>query len=407
MIEIKGAYSTAIIYTDEIEETAAAQIRQLCDQPFAAGCKIRIMPDVHAGAGCVIGFTAALGEMVIPNIVGMDIGCGMLTVELGKTDMDYARLDEIVRGCVPSGMNVHEGRMAKYPELQNLYCYRELKNTRRIERSIGTLGGGNHFIEIDKDEEGNKYLVIHSGSRNLGKQVAEHYQNLAYDILRGKDRILERQKQIIEEYKAAGRKKEIQTAILALKKSFEAKVIDTPKELCYLTGEYRQMYLHDMKICQDFAVLNRRTMAAIILERYFGKAFDAFASFETIHNYIDHDSNLVRKGAVSAKKGERLLIPINMRDGSLICMGKGNTDWNCSAPHGAGRLYSRGSARATFSIEEFRKSMEGIYTTSVSEATIDESPMAYKKMEDIVKHIAPAADIVKVIKPVYNFKAGE
>lgn len=407
MIEIKGTYNTAIIYTDEIEETAAAQIRQLCSQPFAEGCKIRIMPDVHAGAGCVIGFTADLGEMVIPNIVGVDIGCGLLTVELGEIDIDYPKLDGIIRSYVPGGMNVHEGRIAKYPELQNLCCYRELKNTRRIERSIGTLGGGNHFIEIDKDEEGKKYLVIHSGSRNLGKQVAEHYQNFAYDILRGKDKILEQQKHMIQEYKAAGREKEIQSAILALKNSFEAKKIDTPRELCYLTGEYRQMYLHDMKICQNFAVLNRRTMASIILERYFGKTFDEFTSFETIHNYVDHDSNLMRKGAVSAKKGERLLIPINMRDGSLICIGKGNEEWNCSAPHGAGRLYSRSSARAAFSIEEFRKSMEGIYTTSVSAATIDESPMAYKNMEDIVKHIAPAADIVKVIKPVYNFKAGE
>lgn len=405
MMEITGKYGTAKVFTDVIEDSAIEQLKTLCDQPFIKDSKIRIMPDVHTGAGCVIGFTADLGEMVIPNIVGVDIGCGMLTVELGKDDIDFARLDDVIRKYVPYGKDVHEGRIVRFPKLQELHCYRSLKDTKRIERSIGSLGGGNHFIEVDIDDDGNKYLVIHSGSRNLGKQVAEIYQNMAYDILRGKDKIFEKQKQIIEEYKATGRKSEIQSAIKELKASFEAQEISTPKELCYLKGEYRQMYLDDMKICQEYAVLNRYTMAQIIINRMFGKDISEFDMFETIHNYIDHDSNIVRKGAVSAKEGEKLLIPINMRDGSLICIGKGNPDWNCSAPHGAGRLYSRNKAKETFTLEQFTKEMKGIYTTSVSANTLDESPMAYKTMNDIVDNITPTAEILKVIKPLYNFKA--
>lgn len=407
MLEINGTYSTAKIFTDILEESAAAQIKQLCDQPFAKNCKIRIMPDVHSGAGCVIGFTADLGEMVIPNIVGVDIGCGMLTVELGKTEIDFAKFDETVRDFIPSGKNVHEGRIVRFPKLQELHCYRNLKKTRWIERSIGTLGGGNHFIELDIDDNGNKYLVIHTGSRNLGKQVAEIYQEMAYDLLRGKDEIFEKQKKIIEEYKAAGRKSEIQAAIKELKKSFKAKQIAIPKELCYLTGEYREMYLHDMKICQEFATQNRFKIAELLIEKYFCKTLDDFSYFETVHNYIDHDSNIVRKGAVSAKNGEILLIPINMRDGSLVCIGKGNEDWNCSAPHGAGRLYSRTEAKKNFTVEEFKASMSGIYSTSINEYTLDESPMAYKNMDDILNNIAPTAEVIKIIKPIYNFKASD
>ncbi len=404
---IKGEYNSAIVYTDIIEESAAEQLKTLCSLEFSKGCKIRVMPDVHAGAGCVIGFTADLGERVIPNIVGVDIGCGMLTVELGKRDIDFAALDDVIRKFVPCGKNVHEGRIVRCPDIQSLNCYRELKDTRRLERSIGTLGGGNHFIEIDKDEDGNKYLVIHTGSRNLGKQVAEHYQNLAYELRIGKDKLFEEQRRIIDEYKAAGRKSEIQDAIMALKKSFVAKESDIPKDLCYLTGEYRQMYLDDMKICQDYAALNRRTIAELIIQNAFGAKPQDFPSFETVHNYIDHDSNIVRKGAVSAKENEKLLIPINMRDGSLICTGKGNPDWNCSAPHGAGRLYSRSSAKEKFTVDDFMKSMEGIYTTTINASTLDECPMAYKPMDDIVKNISPTAEIIKIIKPLYNFKAGE
>lgn len=404
-IKIKGEYSSAVIFTDSVEEIALNQIKALCDQAFTGGSKIRIMPDVHAGAGCVIGFTANLGAMIIPNIVGVDIGCGMLTVELGKVDMDFEYLDSVINDYIPSGMNVHEGRIKRFPKLQEMHCYRNLKNSKRIERSIGTLGGGNHFIEIDIDEDGCKYLVIHTGSRNLGLQVANCYQNLAYDILRGADKRIEKQNALIAEYKAQGRRKEIQAAIIELKKQFELSTTDVPKDLAYLTGEYRQMYLDDMSICQEFATLNRFTIAEIIIKHLFDRDLFEFKYFETIHNYIDLDNNIVRKGAVSAKKNEMLLIPINMRDGSLICIGKGNEDWNCSAPHGAGRIMSRTTAHDNLSLEEYKEQMKGIYSTCICEATIDESPMAYKSIDDIKARITPTAEIIKQIKPIYNFKA--
>jgi RNA-splicing ligase RtcB len=405
MLEIKGLYCNAIVYSENIDEKSEEQIRELCSQPFTQNCKIRVMPDVHAGKGCVIGFTADLGEMVIPNIVGVDIGCGMLTVELGRIDIDFEFLDRIIGEYIPTGKSVHEGRIVKYPNLQNLHCYRQLKQSRRIERSIGTLGGGNHFIEIDADSEGCKYLVIHTGSRNLGKQVAEYYQSLAYDVLCGKDKLFEAQKKLIDEYKAQGRRKEIQAELVKMKNEFQAKTTDVPKELCYLTGEYRQMYLDDMKICQEFATLNRYTIAEIILKHLFEKGIEDFLYFETIHNYIDLKNNIVRKGSVSAQKGERLLIPINMRDGSLICIGKGNEEWNNSAPHGAGRRLSRTQAQEQLSLEEYKEQMNGIYSTCICESTLDESPNAYKTIDEIVSNIEPTADIIKQIKPLYNFKA--
>lgn len=404
---INGTYNNAIVYTDILEDTARGQLETLCSQEFVKGCRIRVMPDVHAGKGCVIGFTADLGEMVIPNIVGVDIGCGMFTAELGDIDIDLAALDKVIRKYVPSGKHVHEGRIVRFPKLLELNCYRELRDAKRLERSIGSLGGGNHFIEIDVDDEGRKYLVIHTGSRNLGKQVAELYQKLAIDLRMGKDKLFAEQQRIIDEYKAAGRRTEIQAAIKELHRSFEAKQCDIPENLCYLTGGYRQRYLDDMRICQEFAGLNRRTIADIITTRLFGKGIDEFPHFETIHNYIDLENNIVRKGAVSAREGEKLIIPINMRDGSLICVGRGNPEWNYSAPHGAGRLYSRTTAKDNFSVEQFMQSMEGIYTTSVNQSTLDECPMAYKSMEDIVNNIGDTAQIVQVIKPIYNFKAGE
>lgn len=407
MIEITGAYSTAKVFTDIMEESAAIQIETLCNQPFTQNSKIRIMPDVHAGAGCVIGFTANLGEMVIPNIVGVDIGCGMLTVDMGKDTFPFAQLDAAIRQHVPSGKMVHGGRMVRFPALAHLHCYRELKDTKRIARSIGTLGGGNHFIEVDTDDAGRQYLIIHTGSRNLGKQVADYYQNLSYSLLCGKDKLFAAQKVLIAEYKAAGRKLELTEAIKALRNNFKETETGIPKELCYVTGEYRQMYLHDMAICQEFATLNRKTIANILLHNLFGKFLKDYTHFETVHNYIDLTGNIVRKGAVSAKEGELLLIPVNMRDGSLICVGKGNEEWNCSAPHGAGRLFSRTKARELFSLQEFQESMQGVFTTSVGQQTLDECPMAYKGMEDIVKYIGPTAEIVKITKPVYNFKASE
>lgn len=396
------------IFTKNVEQEAVDQIELLLAQDAFKDCKVRIMPDVHAGKGCVIGFTADLGEKVIPNIVGVDIGCSMLCVSLGQTDIDFEKLDNVIRSYVPSGRDVHDGRIIRFDELQDLKCYRELRDTKRLERSIGTLGGGNHFIEVDVAEDGYKYLVIHTGSRNLGKQVADYYQNLAFELMSGKDKLYEEQDRIIEEYKATGRKSEIQNAIAELHRNFKAVNPNIPKDLCYLEGKYREDYLHDMRICQKFAYMNRVMIAQIICNHMgWGVDADMPDYFECIHNYIDHDSNIVRKGAISAKLGEKVLIPINMRDGCIIGTGKGNEDWNQSAPHGAGRVMSRTKAKELVSLEEFEKAMDGIYTTSVNQSTIDESPMAYKTLDEIVENIKDTVDVLAIIKPVYNFKASE
>lgn len=395
------------IFTDNIESQALNQIYALIKQPAFADCKVRIMPDVHAGAGCVIGFTADLGDKVIPNIVGVDIGCGMLTVELGNIDIDLSKLDDVIRKYVPNGRNVHETEDNFSERIINqLYCKDSLKNANWLKRSCGTLGGGNHFIEVDIDDNGNKYLVIHSGSRNIGKQVAEIYQQMAIDDLSEANSIEEETKKLIEDYKRTGRQKDIQRGLAELKRKFQPK-LSVLKELSYLTGEHREMYLHDMKLCQKFASENRYRIAK---EIFYGMEWDIdrFSNgFETIHNYIEYDTNIVRKGAISAKEGETVLIPINMRDGCIIGKGKGNADWNYSAPHGAGRIMSRSKAKETVSLEEFEQSMQGIYTTSVNRSTIDESPMAYKPIGEIVENIQDTVEIVKIIKPIYNFKASE
>lgn len=400
MFEIQGKHNTAVCFTDYVEPAAFAQILTLCNQEAFAGAKIRIMPDVHAGKGCVIGFTADLGEKVIPNIVGVDIGCGMETVCVGRIDIDFPKLDAVIREHVPAGRNVNDSVIRPF-DLTRLYCYDRLKEKGWIARSLGSLGGGNHFIEVDADESGRKYLVIHTGSRNLGKQVAEYYQDVAIDLLQGRARLAEETRKLIGEYKAAGRQKEIQDAVADLKRRVTPGA-DIPQELCYLTGERREAYLHDMEICQIFASVNRSTIARAITDHM---GWHIYGSFETVHNYIDTQSNIVRKGAVSATAGKPLLIPINMRDGSLICVGKGNPDWNYSAPHGAGRVMSRGAAKEAVTMEEYRVAMEGVYSTSVCEGTLDESPMAYKSIEDIVSQIGETADIKAHIKPLYNFKA--
>jgi len=405
MLEVKGKFNTAKVFTDNIENEAIEQLIELCDQPFVEGCKVRIMPDTHKGASCVIGFTADLGDKVIPNIVGVDIGCGMLTVDLGKVKFDLEALDKIIYEYIPSGMKVHEGRKVKFPKLQDLKCYRSLKNTKRIERSIGTLGGGNHFIEINEGHDGRKYLVIHSGSRNLGTQVADLYQNLAIDLCSGKGEYLVKREKIIKEYKAEGKRKEIQKALKELDGLYNELMPSYPKGLCFLSGNYREEYLHDMNICQEYAILNRNTMADIILKKLFGKGFDEFESFSTTHNYINFKDNIIRKGSISAYSGEKVLIPLNMRDGSIIAIGKGNPDWNYSAPHGAGRVMSRTKAKAEVDFEAFKASMEGVFTTSVTEATLDEAPMVYKPKEEILDNISETVDIVEIIKPIYNFKA--
>lgn len=401
------------IFTDNIEQEAVDQINLLLEQESFKNCKVRIMPDVHAGKGCVIGFTADLGDKVIPNIVGVDIGCGMLCVELGNIDLELELLDKVINENIPAGRNIREQKLIDFSPINDLYCLRELRETKKFNRAIGTLGGGNHFIEVDVDEEGNKYLVIHTGSRNLGKQVADYYQNLAIELCSGKEEMFKRKEEIINTYKEQGRKSEIQKALKELEKEYKQNKPELPNELCYLTGKNREKYLHDMKICQEYASLNRLQIAKEILMNYFQLKFIPEIeyppvmndSFETIHNYISFEDNIVRKGAIRANEGERVIIPINMRDGSIIAVGKGNEDWNNSAPHGAGRLMSRHKAKEMFKLEEFKKAMADIYSTSVLEETIDEAPFVYKPMQEIIDNIKDTVEIEKIIKPIYNFKA--
>ena len=400
-IEIKGKVNTAICYAKVVEDEAIEQIRRMCDYPMTEGAKIRIMPDVHAGKGCTIGTTMTITDKAVPNVVGVDIGCGMYTVNLGKQKIDLERFD-MAAFTIPSGRDVWDGRVEKF-DLTELRCYRQLKEAKRLERSLGTLGGGNHFIEIDKAADGTQYLVIHSGSRNLGKQVAELYQTLAVDLAKGIGDYLEARERLINEYKEQGRRAEIQSA---LKDLYDKKYVEhpatMPEDLCYLSGRYLEDYLHDVEICQRFARRNREKMAEILLEK---NGLSAGDSFHTIHNYIDTEEMILRKGSIAAHKGEKVLIPINMRDGSVLAIGKGNPEWNYSAPHGAGRLMSRTAAKSNLSMEEYKESMKGIYTSSVCEATIDEAPMAYKSLEDIIDVIRESVEIIDVMKPIYNFKA--
>ena len=399
MLQIKGEVNTAICFAKVVEEEAVAQIQRMCDTVMTNGSRIRIMPDVHAGKGCTIGTTMTITDKAVPNVVGVDIGCGMYTVRLGKVDIDFEKVDEACH-IIPSGFDTWES--VKWPfDLTKLRCYRELENAKRLNRSLGTLGGGNHFIEIDAAADGTKYLIIHSGSRNLGKQVAEYYQQLAIDLNHGKEEYFAKRDQIIEEYKATGRKKEIQAALKALK--WEKKDANVPDDLCYLYGKYLEDYLHDVVICQEFARQSREKMAEVVLEH---TGLDALESFHTIHNYIDTAEMILRKGAIAAHKGELVLIPINMRDGSVLAYGKGNPDWNYSAPHGAGRIMSRTRARDVIDMEDYRKAMEGVYTTSVNISTLDEAPMEYKSIEDIIDVIEESVDIVEVLKPIFNYKAG-
>ena len=397
-MEIKGQVNTAICFARIIEDEAVEQIRRMCDYEITAGSRIRIMPDVHAGKGCTIGTTMTIRDKVVPNVVGVDIGCGMYTVNIGKGEIDMERVDEAAH-YIPSGMSVWEGRQERF-DLTGLRCFRALKDTKRLERSLGTLGGGNHFIEIDRASDGACCLVIHSGSRNLGKQVAEHYQRLAVDLNRGKEEYFARRDALIAEYKAAGRRKEIQAALKALK--WEARDAAIPEDLCFVYGQYLEDYLHDVEICQAFARRSRELMAEILLER---AGLTGIESFHTVHNYIDTEEMILRKGAIAAHKGEKVLIPINMRDGSVLAIGKGNPEWNFSAPHGAGRLMSRTAARETLDMDEYRREMAGVYTTSVNEATLDEAPMAYKSLADIIDVIRESVDVIEILKPIYNFKA--
>ena len=400
MLEVSGQYNTAKIFTDVVDQASIAQVITLCSQEFVQGSRIRLMPDVHAGAGCTVGTTMTITDKVVPNLVGVDIGCGMETVRLREDHMEMQRLDKVIREKIPSGFDIRDRahRYADRINLEELRCARHV-DLLRAEKSVGTLGGGNHFIEVDRDDQGRLYLIVHSGSRHLGLQVANYYQNAGYQMLNRSDPQAEQA--LIAEWKAQGREKSIQKE---LKKLRNTKRTAIPKPLAYVSGALFDDYLHDMEIVQRFAALNRQAMVDEILK---GMKFRADDQFTTIHNYIDTGEMVLRKGAVSAKSGERLLIPINMRDGSLICTGLGNEDWNCSAPHGAGRLMSRAEAKQSFTVSAFKKEMDGIYTTSVGAATLDECPMAYKPMEAIVDNIAPTAQIEQIIRPVYNFKAGD
>jgi RNA-splicing ligase RtcB len=402
MLEIKGRVSTAICYASVVEEEAIEQIRRMCDHDFTSGSKIRIMPDVHAGKGCTIGTTMTIVDKVVPNIVGVDIGCGMYTVELGNIEVDCAAVDAVAN-FIPSGRNVWDSRQERF-DLTEFRCYRNLKQTQRLERSLGTLGGGNHFIEIGAASDGNKYLVVHSGSRNLGTQVAEYYQRLAVDLHSGKAEFFEKKEEMIRAYKEQGRRKELNAALKAMEKEWKTKKPDIPADLCYLYGSYMDDYMHDVELCQKFAKRSREKMAELILER---TGMTALSAFHTIHNYINTDEMILRKGAIAAHKGQLVLIPLNMRDGSILARGKGNPEWNYSAPHGAGRIMSRTKAKEILDMDEYKESMSGIYTTSINKRTLDEAPMAYKSFDDIIDDIRESVDIIDVLKPIYNFKAAE
>lgn len=401
MIEINGKYNSAKVFTDVVEDSAIAQVKELCDQEFVRNEKIRIMPDAHAGAGCVIGTTMTITDKIVPNLVGVDIGCGMETVRIKGRHIELMQLDKLIYHTIPSGFDIRDTahRYAEQIDLTELKCAKYV-NLDRAEKSLGTLGGGNHFIEADKDDDNNIYIVVHSGSRHLGVEVAKYYQEMGYkqlvsEYVTNKDD----ENKLIEELKAQGRQQDIQNEIIKLR---SGKTVPVPKHLAYVSGELFKDYIHDMRIVQKFAELNRKAMMDEILK---GMSLKAEEQFTTIHNYIDTENMILRKGSVSAQSGEKLIIPINMRDGSLICNGKGNPDWNCSAPHGAGRLMSRSAARESFTVSEFKKQMKGIYSTSVCSGTLDECPMAYKGMKDIVNNIGDTAEILNIIKPIYNFKA--
>lgn len=399
MLEIRGKFNTAKVFTDIIDEDSIRQVYELCNQSFSEGAKIRMMPDVHAGAGCVIGTTMTITDRVVPNMVGVDIGCGMETVRIKGRKLEVEQFDKLIKFNIPSGFDIREKqhRYAEKARLEELRCAEQV-NLDRAYRSLGTLGGGNHFIEADKGEDG-IYIVIHSGSRHLGVEVAKFYQKRAIEELKhsGDDDV----RKLIDEMKLQGREKEIEAAVREHNSQAKKAV---PDHLAYVYGTAFDDYIHDMKIVQEFAMLNRKAMMDEIVR---GMKLKVEDEFTTIHNYIDTEKMIVRKGSVSAQSGERLIIPINMRDGSLICIGKGNDDWNCSAPHGAGRLFSRSQAKQNFTVSEYKKQMSGIYSTTINQSTLDECPMAYKSMDDIVKNIGDTVEIAEVIKPIYNFKAGE
>ena len=397
MIKIRGKKNNAICFASQIDEKALEQIKRMCDYDLTLGSQIRIMPDVHAGKGCTIGTTMTIKDKVCPNIVGVDIGCGMYTVKLLNKEIDFKKVDEVC-SWIPSGMNVWDSPIESF-DLKKLRCYSSLKKLSHLEKSLGTLGGGNHFVEIEQSISGDYYLAIHSGSRNLGKQVAETYQRRAINLHRGWDEYEQRRQEIIKEYKECGKAQQINQVLEELKEDYGT--LDIPEDLCWLYGDALNDYLHDIEICQKYAMRNRELIASMIMEK---TSLIELESFHTIHNYIDVNEMILRKGAIRAVKGEKVLIPMNMKDGSILGIGKGNREWNYSASHGAGRILSRKQAKEMLDIEEYEKSMEGIYTTSISLDTLDEAPQAYKSMEDILDVVKETVDVIEVLKPVYNYK---
>ena len=408
---LKGKYTAAKIFTDNCDVNAQSQIKTLCNQKCMEDIDIRIMPDVHAGAGCTIGTTFKIKDKIIPNLVGSDIGCGMLVTALEDKKIDLKRLDRCIFKHIPSGSNKRDKvhRYADSVNVDQLRCAKHIKIKYADQLlAIGTLGGGNHFIEIDKDDKDNLYLVIHTGSRHLGKCVADYYQQAAYDTLHGKDEFHKKQKkqqlnELISKLKSEGRKKEISKAIKEFQYDpmIDAEIFDIPFELSYLEGQLFDDYLHDMKIMQEYVYINRAAIADTLQCKM---KYKQSYQFDTIHNYINIDDMILRKGAISAQSGQLAIIPMNMRDGSLIVKGKGNRDWNYSAPHGAGRLMSRSEAKEFISMKEFRDSMKGIYSTSIGASTVDEAPQAYKPMQEIIDNIKDTVEILSTIKPIYNFK---
>lgn len=412
MIDLTGKYASCKIFTDDVQAEMLSQIYGILGQESSKDSKIRIMPDCHAGAGSVIGTTMTIKDKVIPNVVGVDIGCGVLTakIDIKKSDIDFQKMDNTIRQFIPSGKEIHKRPIKEYEPIKELVC--RITDMKYIQSSIGSLGGGNHFIEVDVDSKDHVYVVIHTGSRHLGVEVANYYQRAGYSHLlelSNGDSYQNTLDRMITEYKAAGRQKELEKAIKKFKVEYH-RPIETPKALAHVEGENFSNYIHDMRITQKFAALNRKTILSIIVSHM---GWSVENSFDTIHNYIDIDETpdssemILRKGAVAAYEDQKLIIPMNMRDGSLICIGKGNPDWNYSAPHGAGRILSRTQAKKNLSMVEFIESMRGIYTTTVSEDTLDESAMAYKPMQQIIDNIGDTVEIEKIIKPIYNFKAAD
>lgn len=407
-MELRGKYNTAEVFTDIIDNGTISQIIELLNQEFIKDSKVRIMPDCHQGKGCVIGTTISITDKVVPNLVGSDIGCGVLCVELGNTDINLEELDNYITNNIPSGFSINQTPLIDYSkELNKLYCINDLnKSIQFFNQSLGSLGGGNHFIEVDQDDEGTKYLIIHTGSRNLGTQVALYYQNLGYITLNSiKKEYEEKSNELIKEYKSKDKEKELESALTNLAESIKY-IPKIPKDLSYIEGDNLQKYLHDMDIVQKYSVKNREIISSKIVE-FLNLNYKDLHKFESIHNYIDLENSILRKGAISAQKDEDLLIPINMKDGVIIGRGKGNPEWNYSAPHGAGRLLSRSQAKEHINLAEYQDLMKGIYSTSINTSTIDEAPQAYKPIDEIINNIQDTVDIIKIVKPIYNFKSSD